>query len=201
MFHSIIFIDGNTGSGSRIVSLLKEPLAQAGEGADFLGCFVADIGRLNRVLVLHGAETLDALAAETARITSNPELGSLASGIVTDFFRPFAGRPPITPGTYGPVFEIRIYTLRPYALAAMEAAWAAALPKRLQLSRLVGVMGSITGKGPRVLQIWPYETIQQRFDVRAEATRAGIWPPAGGRDRLQQAQSEIYFAAPYSPIN
>lgn len=183
------------------MALLEKQLTTPSPRAEFLGCFFTDIGPINRILILHRGASVEALHEEArSGLFTSRELSDMVREIATDYFQLFPGIPEIVPGNYGPVFDIRTYTLRPHGLGETQTVWRHAIPERTKLSQLVGVMASVSGPGPRILQIWPYRTVQDRFDIRKQAQQAGIWPPKGGLDRLAKTQSELYFAAPFSPI-
>ena len=55
---------------------------------------------------------------------------------------PFPFSPPLRPGKLGPIYEMRIYTVKPGTLPEIRKAWEAKLPERLKLS-LLAVVGSI----------------------------------------------------------
>jgi len=63
-------------------------------------------------------------------------------------------------------------------------------------------MGMTTELGPlnKFVHIWPYESLNHRAEIRAEAAAKGIWPPKGGGDELLRQDNKILFAAPFSPI-
>ena len=107
---------------------------------------------------------------------------------------------PIKAGSYGPVYEVRTYLLKPGGLAGTMEAWRKSVPERMKLSRVTAAMYSITGPTPRFVHIWPYASLEERQRIRKEAVEKKIWPPPGGPDRLLAQQTDIYLPAPFSPL-
>ncbi len=50
------------------------------------------------------------------------------------------------------------------------------------------------------MHIWPYESLEQRAEVRKRAVEQGIWPPPGGADKWLTQHNKILLAAPFSPV-
>ena len=81
---------------------------------------------LNQILLLHHYASEADLAADRERVTgdANP-FGclELTDGRSSDTFVQFPFLPPIKPGQYGPIFEVRTYLLKPTGLPPTIAAW------------------------------------------------------------------------------
>ncbi|MGO4327158.1 NIPSNAP family protein [Cupriavidus sp. 2TAF22] len=174
-----------------------------------LGAWTTDVGALGRMLILREFESAEMLAAERERTLFHPGPFSLsASGeseravitsFETDSYKALPFLPPITPGTYGSIYEIRTYRLKPGGLPPTITAWEAAVPDRVKLSALVINMYALDG-APRITHIWPYANASERFEIRAEAARAKIWPPKGAPAHLIDANSLLCVPAPFSPL-
>jgi len=191
------------GAAPAAVARLPGGLAALAPRGELLACLGAEIGALNRLLLIHGHEDPAALAADQARIATERDpfgLGDLLTGITCDLFAPFPGTPAIAPRACGPVFEVRSYALRPGGLAPTIELWARALPERVKLSPLVGVMHALAGATPRFVHIWAYRDLAERAAVRARAIEAGVWPPPGGTAHIAAMQTEIFLPAPFSPL-
>jgi hypothetical protein len=93
---------------------------------EFLACLASDIGDVNQIMLLHhyANETDLASDRDAAAKDSNPfgclELTERRS---TNTFHQFPFLPPLQPGNYGPVFEVRTYQLKPTGLPPTIAAW------------------------------------------------------------------------------
>ncbi len=96
------------------------------------------------------------------------------------------------------IIEMRSYDLKPGTVPAFEERFGAALPTRTRLSPLAGFWHTEVGPLNRVIHIWPYASLEERTRIRAEAVKAGGWPPDLG-EFIVSMTSEIYLPAPFSP--
>ena len=113
---------------------------------------------------------------------------------------PFPFSPLLKPGKLGPIYEMRIYTIKPGTLPDIMKGWEAKLPERLKLSPLA-VAGNVDlGEANRFIHIWAYASLDQRAAVRAKARELGIWPPGGGAGRLLTQANKILLPAAFSPM-
>ena len=93
------------------------------------------------------------------------------------------------------IIEMRTYTLQPGTIATFEERFAEALPVRAKLSPLAAFWHTEIGPLNRVIHVWPYENLEERTRIRAEATKLQGWPP-NTREFVVEQQSEIYLPAP-----
>lgn len=179
--------------------------AFANEGAGrFLGMWMVDTGRLNRMFVLRGFDDLAQMMAERKRThesTSPFGCGDVLGDLSLDSFEAFPFIAPVQPGEYGGVYEFRTY---PFKLAGgfpeTVVKWEQALPEREKFSKCLLAARALDGR-PRFLNIWPYADIAARSKARADSVAAGIWPPAGGPAWLKsEMESEIGIPAAGSPL-
>lgn len=170
---------------------------------EFLACLFSEIGDLNKILLLHHYANEADLAADRDGVPhdGNP-FGALdfITGMSSDTFVQFPFMPPIKPGQYGPVFEVRIYQFKPSGLTPTIAAWEKAVPGRVKLSPILAAMYSTTGQDTRFMHIWPYPSLEVRGATRKTAIETGVWPPANGPDYLQSMRNDIFLPASFSPI-
>src|SRR5713226_6044552 len=96
------------------------------------------------------------------------------------------------------IIEMRTYTLQPGTVATFEERFAEALPVRAKVSPLAAFWHTEVGPLNRVIHVWPYENLEERTRLRAEATKLQGWPP-NVREFVVEQQSEIYLPAPFSP--
>lgn len=179
-----------------------EAFASEGKGR-LLGIFYADIGALNRVLVFRGFETAADYDAERDRTlrAANP-FGSAEwlTGLELEGYAPFPFLPPVETGSFGPAYEFRTYVLKSGGLEPTIRAWEAAVPARTELSKLAICMYGIDGK-PRMTHIWPFASVNERGQIRADSVAQGVWPPKGGPDWLTtDMRSTIAFPTANSPL-
>jgi hypothetical protein len=170
---------------------------------EFLGCLASEIGDLNKIMLLHHYASEADLAADRASVAqdANP-FGclDLMTGRATDTFIQFPFLPPIKPGQYGPIFEVRTYLLKPSGLPPTIAAWEKQAPARQKLSPILAAMYSVSGEVTRFLHIWPYPSLEVRAQTRKTAIETGVWPPPGGPDHLLTMRTDIFLPATFSPI-
>ncbi len=96
------------------------------------------------------------------------------------------------------IVEIRTYTLQPGTTAQFEERFGAALPVRAKVSPLAAFWHTEVGPLNQVIHVWPYETMDERTRLRAEATKAPGWPP-NVREFVVDQKSQIFIPAPFSP--
>jgi len=186
-----------------VMPLLPKTYASFTSTGTVLGCFSCEFGVLNRFAFLTRYDDVKALTAERARLmeTEDPYgIGQYLGGVSSTAFKPLSFAKPVEPGTYGPFYEIRTYTLAPGGLPETEAAWAKVIDRRHEMSPLLTIMGSVEEGPQKMVHIWPYKTIEDRVKARAQAGKEGIWPPPGGSGKLTALQSELFLATGFSDL-
>lgn len=191
------------GAAGRVNDALAHYLASPDTAGTFLGCWHTEIGTLNECLVLRSYSDMDTLRSERQRIqgSTNPfSCGEHIAGMTFESYEAFPFLPPVKPGKYGSVYEIRTYRLKQGGVPHTIEAWKAAMPERSRYSPLTMAMYSIEGP-PRFTHIWPYESLDARARIRAETVAKGAWPPKGGPNWLTgDMRSTIGLPAPFSPL-
>jgi len=94
------------------------------------------------------------------------------------------------------IYEIRTYDLQPRSVPEFEKRFAEALPGRLSYSKLAGFWRTEIGPLNQVIHIWPYEDLNQRAEIRKQATDSEGWPPDTS-EFILNARSEVYTPAPF----
>jgi hypothetical protein len=94
--------------------------------------------------------------------------------------------------------EMRTYVLKPGMTNSFVEGFAAGLPARLQISKLLGLFCSEVGGLNRVTHVWPYESFEDRERIGNEARKTGKWPPKTQEFILTQ-ENKIIQLAPFSP--
>ncbi|MYW95548.1 NIPSNAP family protein [Amycolatopsis rubida] len=187
--------------------LLDGPKAAEGvlpwvEGhGELLGCWQTENGPLGRLVVLRGFENQQALDEERmrARRSRKPFGGDYLTDLSLRSFAPFPFVPPVRPGKYGSVYEIRDYHLRPGGLTATIGGWREALPARHVLDPLTVVMYALDGPD-RIIQIWPFASLDERLAIRRDLYAKGMWPPPGAPEEILDADSIIALPTEFSPL-
>ena len=96
------------------------------------------------------------------------------------------------------IFEFRTYNLFPGNLPKYEEILTNSLSSgRLEHSDLFAYMYTEFGPLNEVLHIWPYESLNERLDIREKTTGLSGWPPPTG-DLLAAQSADIYFPAPFN---
>ena len=96
------------------------------------------------------------------------------------------------------IIEMRTYQLKPASIPQLEERFGAALPERLKFSALAAFWHTEVGPLNQVIHVWPYDTFEQRIQVRTTAIASGKWPPAT-REFVVEQKSELFLPAPFSP--
>jgi hypothetical protein len=203
MLYELATLSARLGSAGKAIAgidaYVKDPEAKG----VLLGCWVSELGDLNRIFVLRSFDDAAALDAEQCRglMSSNPfNCGDFVSTLSTERYAPFPFLAPVTPGRFGSIYEIRTYMLKMGGVAPTIAAWEAAIPERTKLSPLVIAMYALEGR-PRFTHIWPFESLNDRGTIRAASVEKGIWPPKGGPEWLTgEMQSTIALPSAISPL-
>ena len=157
---------------------------------ELLGCWFTDIGVLNQMIVLRGFATLDALQAErerTQQSTSPFGCGEIFQSLEQHSYKGFPWMKPVRPsaesGITGPVYEIRTYGIKTGGVQPTIDLWEQYVPARDKLSPCVVAMVALDGP-LRFTNIWAYDSLNARSQIRGEAVAQGIWPPKGGPAHL-----------------
>lgn len=186
-----------------VMSILPQTYKQFSATGTSLGAFACEFGTLNRFAFLTSYDSVEALADERVRLMKEQDpygIGQYLGGVNSTAFKPLSFARPIVPGTYGPFYEFRTYTLAPYGLPETEEAWAKIIDRRHEMSPLLTNMASIEEGPQKMVHIWPYATIEARMAARAQASKEGIWPPPGGSAKLINLQSELFVATAFSDL-
>ncbi|MDA1010109.1 MAG: NIPSNAP family protein [Chloroflexi bacterium] len=75
------------------------------------------------------------------------------------------------------IYEIRTYTLKPRSMAEVEKRWAECYHVRQKYSAASAFLKIEFGPLNEFIHIWPYESLEERARVRAEAAKETDWPP------------------------
>lgn len=96
------------------------------------------------------------------------------------------------------IIEMRTYQLKPATIPQFEERFGAKLPERAKLSPLAAFWHTEVGPLNQVIHVWPYDSFEQRGQIRAEAIAKEIWPP-NTQEFIVDQVSEVYLPAPFSP--
>jgi len=184
---------------------IQHALDADGVRGQLFGCWYSELGPLNQVAVLRGFDSLESRQSERERLLlAGDPLG--VEEFMTDMriedYSLFPFLDDITPGDFGPFYELRVYDIRPSGLQATLDGWKDAVPPRTtgSYSPLSAAFYATNGKTPRIMHLWPYRSLEARADVRQRTVADGVWPPQGGPAQLLDMHSTIYLPASFSPL-
>ena len=170
-----------------------------------------EIGPLNQIVHIWPYKDLaerERTRADSLKIDGwPPKIGEFLLEQRTDIMIPFAISPELKPGKIGPYFEMRTYTYANGELPLIMKLWESALPERLKFGPVCAAWYSELGGLNKFVHIWPYQTLNQRNEIRDKAKAAGAWPPSvkaikeGGRGyNLLAQENKILMPAAFSPL-
>jgi hypothetical protein len=82
---------------------------------------------------------------------------------------------PFTAQATSPLYELRDYRLQPGKIVAWLECWARGMTVRRKFSAPVGIWYSEIGELNRMVHLWPYRDLQERFEVREAAIKDPLW--------------------------
>jgi hypothetical protein len=165
-----------------------------------------EVGPLNQIIhvwpyesMQHRAEVRDAAIKDPKWDPGLARLG-LVKDERSEIFRTAPNSPFMEPGTYGPLYEFRDYTIKSGTMPELLQIWGDNVHIRTAFSPLIAALYSDVGPLNRFIHIWPYESLRHREEVRKQAGASGNWPPKGERELIERQSSMILSAAPCSPL-
>ena len=194
---------------------LPEVLKRFGEAyekrrrfSELYAFWYTEIGPLNQIVHVWPYKDLEERARiRTAAVKDGnwpPRTGEFIAAMRSDIMMPWGDFPAPSPGKVGPYFELRSYSFSPGDLPKIQASWAKALPHRVKLSPLLALWYSELGELNRFVHIWPYQSLDQRMELRKQAVASGNWPPPMGLGEaaysLITQETKIMLAAQFSPL-
>ena len=204
MVYELATLTIKIGAAPKIAEGLQRFLAEKDAKGRLLGCWVTEVGQLNQIFMLREFDQAADLHQERLRVYNATNLfyaGELIESFALDAYERFPFVAPVKPGAYGAFYEIRTYRLKQGGVAGTLAAWEPALPARLKISPIITAMYALDG-APRMTHIWPYQSLNDRQAIRAQAVKEGVWPPKGGSDWLTgDMRSTLVVPLSISPLH
>jgi hypothetical protein len=166
----------------------------------------SEVGPLNQVIHVWPYETMDErtrLRAEATKLQGwPPNVREFVVDQKSQVFIPAPFSPKLEPRQLGGIYEIRMYTLAPGAIPGQIERWAGAIGERVKRSPLVFAGHSELGDLNLWCHIWAYKDAAERFAVRAQAVKDGVWPPKGGQPgQTLIQQNSLVVPASFSPLH
>jgi hypothetical protein len=172
--------------------------------------FHTEIGPLNQIIHIWGYKDLE----ERGRIREAavkegvwpPKISEFIVSQQSQIMIPFSFMKHPT-GKMGPFFEMRTYHFAGGELPTIKKNWENAIDVRLQFGPVFAVWHTDIGKVNTFQHIWPYESLNQREEIRKKAQATGNWPAGkkaekeGGRDyNLVMQENKIVMPSAFSPV-
>jgi len=192
------------GAMSEVEKRFEEAYEHRKKYSELVAFWRTEIGPLNEIIHVWPYRDL----AERARVRSEaskdpnwpPKIGEFVHSMQSEILFPFPFSPLLTPGKFGPIYEMRQYTVKLGKLPDLIKNWEAKLPGRMKLSPLA-VAGNVDlGEANRFIHIWPYNSLDQRVLNRSQAIQQGLWPPGKGSELLLNQVNKIMLPAAFSPM-
>jgi hypothetical protein len=175
-----------------------EPRVATAAGA-LLACLYSEIGTVNLILLLRRYDGLGALLAAREALVTDPDpfgVSEFALGVTADICVALPGLPPVAPAVCGPFFEVRTEVPRVGRLFHALAPWKAAARDSTGRAPIAG-LHSIAGDAPCILHVWPGAGLDERATMPGAASDP--WPRTGADDFVS-CRTDVFRAAPFSPI-
>jgi hypothetical protein len=162
-----------------------------------------EVGPLNRIIHVWPYEDFAHRAKVRAQKIDGwpPNIREFVEEQESEIFIPAAFSPKLEPRQLGGIYEIRTYTLAPGTIPAIVDRWSTAIAERTKRSPLAFAGHSELGGLNRWRHIWAYKDANERFAVRAQAVKDGVWPPKGGQPgQTLIQQNMLVVPAAFSPL-
>ena len=207
MYYELATMTLPFGTAGQAATNVQAYTSAADAQGELLGCWFTDIGQLNQMIVLRGFATLDALQTERERTQQHASpfgCSEIYQSLEQHSYKGFDWMKPVRPsaesGIKGPVYEIRTYGIKTGGVQPTIDLWEQYVPARDKLSPCVVAMVALDGP-LRFTNIWAYESLNARSQIRADAVTQGIWPPKGGPAHLTTNMvSTIAMPTAVSPL-
>jgi hypothetical protein len=159
MTYDVTIITVRPGTHPDALLRLQQQVSEVAPAGELLACWYSELGALNQILLIRSCDEEARLVAQRAAMlqSKNPfGLAEFIVGMTMDMYVSLPFMPPIAPGRYGPIYEVRTYALKPDRLAKTIELWRGSVPGRSTVSPLLAAMYSVTGPVTRFMHIWPY---------------------------------------------
>jgi len=211
MIYEIRTYDLKAGSQAEVEKRFGEAYEKRKKFSELAAFFHTEIGSLNQIIHIWPYESMEerakVRAAAVADKTWPPDIKDFTLAMRSEIFIPFAFSPPLKPGKFGPIFEMRTYTYPAGKLPLLMDNWEQAIGERSKLSPCLGLWYSDLGALNKFIHLWPYASMNDRMETRTRAMATGVWPPSAkakkdGREGVSYLAQEnkIVMPSAFSPI-
>ncbi|MET0849583.1 MAG: NIPSNAP family protein [Candidatus Rokuibacteriota bacterium] len=204
MIYEVRTYQVNTGSLAEVEKRFGEAYEHRKKYSPLAGFFHTELGPLNEIIHVwpyeSHAEREKVRAAAAKDANWPPKIQEFIRTMQSEIFIKAPFCPEVKPGKLGPYFEVREYTFKAGSLPAILERWGEKLPGRLKFSPIAFCGSSDFGTANKWIHVWPYESLDQRNSVRAQARDAGAWPPGAPPGTFLTQHSKIVMPSAFSPL-
>lgn len=200
MLYELTTAEVRPGTLGSAMQRIGDTVRQDRTASRLLGCWTTEIGQVNEIVALSGAPDAVSVGDAVAGHWLPVSITEFLVNARLEHLRLFPFLPDIEPGSYGGVYELRSYVMKPGTTQETIDRWEKALPARTERSKILGAFYAVTGPLQKFVHIWPYDSADHRQRTRDEAVAAGVWPPKGGAERLLHMQNSLLLPASFSPL-
>ena len=163
-----------------------------------------DIGALNQVIHVWPYEDYrhrkEVYASMGNKLDLDPKIAEFIVSMESEIYIPAHFSPELGgEKKLGNIYEMRIYQHKPRSMPTVVDRWAEALPERLTLSPIAACMWTDIGSLNRWVHIWPYADMEERAQIRVQASKLQTWPPKA-LEYMVSMQNKILSPASFSPM-
>ena len=108
--------------------------------------------------------------------------------------------PSFAPRRLGDLYEIRTYTMPPGSAQRSITVGAERIEGRVKLSPLAAAGHTELGPLNQWVHIWAYKDAAERFRIREEAIKQGLWPPRT-QGLFVKMENMLVVPASFSPLH
>ena len=140
MTYDVTIITVRPGTHPDALLRLQQQASEVEPAGELLACWYSELGALNQILLIRSCDDESRLVAQRAAMlqSKNPfGLAEFIVGMTMDTYVSFPFMPPIAPGRFGPIYEVRTYALKPDRLAKTIELWRGSVPGRNTVSPLL----------------------------------------------------------------
>jgi hypothetical protein len=172
----------------------------------FGGFWRSEVGTLNQIIHVWPYKDLNERAAIRAKAIETGVWPVKIQEFILEMeskilhAAPFS--PHFEPGQHGGIYEFRTYTYGPGSIPKVIESWGTRIKQRTALSPLIFAGFTDIGALNQWVHVWAYKNMGERERIRAEAVKAGIWPPPRHESVvLLRQQSTLAIPATWSPLH
>jgi hypothetical protein len=204
MIYEFRTYDLKPGSLPEVMKRYGEAYEKRKEFSKLAAFFYTEIGALNQILhIWPYKDTKEREKIRAEAVNSGawpPKISDYILNQHVEIMVPWSFSPELTPGNYGPYYEMRSYICKAGTIKDTKEAWLTKLKARTALSPMSGVFSVDIGTALKIVHLWPYRDLKQRSIIRKKSADEGIWPPSGGKGNFFSQENKILLPAPFSPM-